>query len=37
LHIKTTGDAGLLAPALIVEKEQIDEMVEILKHELIRL
>jgi len=37
LHIKTTGDAGLLAPALIVEKEQIDEMVEILKQELIRL
>jgi beta-alanine--pyruvate transaminase len=37
LHIKTTGDAGLLAPAFIVEKDQIDEMVEILKQELIRL
>lgn len=37
LHIKTTGDAGMIAPALIVEKEQIDEMVEILKQELIRL
>ena len=37
LHIKTTGDAALIAPPLVVEKEQIDEMCEILKQELSRL
>ncbi|MBT4159753.1 MAG: aminotransferase class III-fold pyridoxal phosphate-dependent enzyme [Gammaproteobacteria bacterium] len=37
LHIKTTGDSVLIAPPLIVEKEQIDEMCEILKQELNRL
>lgn len=37
LHIKTTGDAGIVAPPLTVEKEQIDEMCEILKQELNRL
>lgn len=37
LHIKTTGDAGIIAPPLTVEKEQIDEMCEILKQELNRL
>ena len=37
LHIKTTGDAGIIAPPLTIEKEQIDEMCEILKQELNRL
>ena len=31
LHIKFTGDAGCISPALIVEKSQIDEMVGILR------
>ncbi len=31
LHIKTTGDAAILAPPLIVEKSQIDAMCEILR------
>jgi len=34
LHIKATGDSVLIAPALITEKEHIDEMCEILKQEL---
>ena len=37
LHVKTTGDAALISPPLVVEKEQIDEMCEILKQELSRL
>lgn len=37
MHIKATGDSALIAPALIVEKDQIDEMCEILKRELTRL
>ena len=37
LHIKTTGDAALISPPLVVEKEQIDDMCEILKQELSRL
>lgn len=37
LHVKTTGDCALIAPSLIMEKEQIDEMCEILKQELGRL
>ena len=31
LHIKFTGDAGLLAPPLVSEKEHIDEMCSILR------
>jgi beta-alanine--pyruvate transaminase len=31
LHIKTTGDAAILAPPLVIEKSQIDEMCEILR------
>lgn len=31
LHIKFTGDAGCISPALIVERAQIDEMVSILR------
>jgi beta-alanine--pyruvate transaminase len=34
LHVKTTGDAVILAPPLIVETEQIDEMCEILRETL---
>ncbi len=37
LHIKTTGDAVLIAPPFVVEKAQIDEMCEILKQELLRI
>jgi beta-alanine--pyruvate transaminase len=31
LHVKMTGDAGIVAPPLIVEREQIDEMCGILR------
>ncbi|MFQ6023381.1 MAG: aspartate aminotransferase family protein [Acidiferrobacterales bacterium] len=31
LHIKMTGDAGILAPPLIAEKSHIDEMCDILR------
>lgn len=31
LHIKTTGDAAILAPPLVIEKPQIDEMCQILR------
>ncbi len=31
LHIKTTGDAGIIAPAFVAEGQQIDEMVAILR------
>ena len=34
LHVKTTGDATIIAPPLIVEKAQIDEMCEILQETL---
>ncbi len=37
LHVKTTGDAAIIAPPLVTEKAQIDEMCEILKSELIKL
>jgi beta-alanine--pyruvate transaminase len=31
LHLKTTGDCGIVAPPLIIEREQIDQMCEILR------
>ena len=31
MHIKMTGDAGILAPPLIAEKAHIDEMCAILR------
>lgn len=31
LHVKTTGDAAILAPPLVIEKSQIDEMCETLR------
>lgn len=34
LHIKTTGDSAILAPALIAEKAHIDEMCSILRKTL---
>ncbi len=34
LHIKTTGDAGIVAPPLIAEKSHIDEMCDILRNVL---
>ena len=34
LHIKFTGDAGIIAPPLVVEKSEIDEMVAILRRTL---
>ncbi len=34
LHVKMTGDAGILAPPLICEREHIDEMCAILKEVL---
>jgi beta-alanine--pyruvate transaminase len=37
LHLKTTGDAALLAPPLIAEREHIDTMVEILRRTLATL
>lgn len=34
LHIKTTGDAGIVAPPLIAEKSHIDEICDILRQVL---
>ncbi|MBI1383860.1 MAG: aminotransferase class III-fold pyridoxal phosphate-dependent enzyme [Rhizobiales bacterium] len=34
LHIKFTGDAGIIAPPLVVEKSQIDDLVTILRRTL---
>ncbi len=34
LHVKMTGDAGILAPPLICEREHIDEMCAVLKEVL---
>lgn len=34
LHIKFTGDAGIIAPPLVVEKAEIDEMMAILRRTL---
>jgi beta-alanine--pyruvate transaminase len=34
LHVKTTGDVAIIAPPLIVDKDQIDEMCEILQETL---
>jgi beta-alanine--pyruvate transaminase len=34
LHVKMTGDAGIVAPPLISEKEQVDEICEIMRNVL---
>ncbi len=34
LHVKFTGDAGILAPPLVIEKSQIDDLVGILREAL---
>ncbi|MGI9410918.1 MAG: aminotransferase class III-fold pyridoxal phosphate-dependent enzyme, partial [Hyphomicrobiaceae bacterium] len=34
LHIKFTGDAGILAPPLIADKSHIDELVSVLRQTL---
>jgi beta-alanine--pyruvate transaminase len=31
MHIKFTGDSGIIAPALVAEKKHIDEMIRILR------
>ena len=35
LHVKTTGDAVIIAPALVAERQHIDQIVSILRHELL--
>jgi beta-alanine--pyruvate transaminase len=34
LHVKTTGDAAIIAPALVAERQHIDEIVSILRRTL---
>jgi beta-alanine--pyruvate transaminase len=34
LHIKTTGDAVIVAPALVAEAAHIDEIVDVLRRVL---
>ena len=34
LHLKTTGDAALIAPPLVAQKEHIDEIIDILRRTL---
>ncbi|MBN8450280.1 MAG: aminotransferase class III-fold pyridoxal phosphate-dependent enzyme [Candidatus Accumulibacter sp.] len=34
LHVKTTGDAAIIAPALVAERQHIDEIVSILRRAL---
>ena len=37
LHIKTTGDAGIVAPALVAERRHVDDLVGILRDVLKRV
>ena len=37
LHLKTTGDAAIVAPPLIAEKSHVDRIVEILRKTLAAL
>ena len=34
LHIKFTGDAGIISPPFVIEKSQIDDLVSILRRVL---
>jgi beta-alanine--pyruvate transaminase len=34
LHIKFTGDAGILAPSFVAERSHIDEMVDVIRRTL---
>jgi beta-alanine--pyruvate transaminase len=34
MHIKFTGDCGIVAPALVAEKAHIDEMIGVLRKTL---
>lgn len=34
LHVKTTGDAIIFAPALVASRMDVDAMFEVLKHTL---
>ena len=34
LHLKFTGDSGIIAPPLVAKEEQIDELVDVLRHTL---
>ena len=36
VHIKFTGDAGIVAPALIAEEKHIDEMLQKIKEVLVK-
>ncbi|EIJ43778.1 adenosylmethionine-8-amino-7-oxononanoate aminotransferase [Beggiatoa alba B18LD] len=36
MHLKTTGDAGIISPALIIEKTQIDQLCQLLRDVLKR-
>ena len=36
LHLKTTGDVAILAPALVAENQHIDEIVDVLRRVLSR-
>ena len=36
VHIKFTGDAGIVAPALIAEEKHIDEMLQRIKEVLVK-
>ena len=37
VHIKFTGDCGIVAPPFIIEKEQIDNIVSILRETFSRI
>ena len=31
MHVKFTGDSGIIAPALVAEKKHVDEMCKVLR------
>ena len=36
VHIKFTGDCGIIAPALIAEEKEIDEMIDKIKEVVVK-